>query len=103
MLAAGTYSPLEGIITLLVALIGLAGVLSTRGTKKAVREVHDEVRTNNGKRAGEYIEDGSVRIEALEGYVHQMHHDTKNSIAKLVMLQHLHADDPLAHVPTPQR
>lgn len=43
--------------SIVVALIGaFALVWTSRSTRKAVGEVHDEVRTNHGKKAYEYLE-----------------------------------------------
>lgn len=56
-----------GIITLLVTWMGLAN-------RHSIRRVHQEVRTNDGKRAGDYIEAtakelATTRMEATLGRV----------------------------------
>lgn len=48
---------MAALITTLGAVAVALITRSNRKTRRAVEDVHAEVRTNNGKRAGEYIED----------------------------------------------
>jgi hypothetical protein len=56
-----------GLVTVLVTWMGLSN-------RRAIRKVHHEVRTNDGKRAGDYIEAtakelAATRIEATMGRI----------------------------------
>lgn len=58
------------------AITGAFGVIlllvSQRRTRKVVKEVHDEVRTNDGQRAGERIEDIGAALTALANGIAEM-------------------------------
>jgi hypothetical protein len=58
---------ITGLVTILVTWMGLAN-------RRAIRQVHHEVRTNDGKRAGDYIEAtakelAATRMEAKLGRI----------------------------------
>lgn len=57
MLAVAELNPTLILVAIITGIFGVLQVVTSRKTDRKIEQVHGEVKTNHGRRAGEYLED----------------------------------------------
>ena len=57
MLAVAEINPNLILVAVITGIFGVLQVITSRKTDRKIERVHGEVKTNHGRRAGEYLED----------------------------------------------
>ena len=88
---------IAGVLALFSTIVTTIGAVAIARLSKGVKDVHEEVRTNNGRSSGSYVVNLDKKITTLARMMNQQHREQMAETKAVFELLVIHTDDPLAH------